>query len=528
MFNATTILLLCAIPAAAGILTALVPGKDSGVPRVMALLSMLGVLALSAGIFFGYTGAADAKLLDMNLEWIPSLGVNFHLGLDGLNLYMVAVTALIFPVILACSWSAKEGLDKLYVSLLLFMQAALMGTFLSQNLMLFFAFWELVLIPMYVLILVYGGEKRKSAANTFFLYTMAGSILLLAAIILLGVQALHQGGAWSFEYSTLYKLHLDYNTQLFFFLAVLLACLVKCPVFPFHSWLPLAYCEAPASGTAIMAAAMSKMGAFGLLKLAIPLAPEVSAAAAPYVMLISVISIVYGAVLALKQEEFKKLIAYSSLSHMGYIVLGIFAFQQAALHGALFQILSHGAAVAGLFLILGLLEQRTGAAYGRITALGTVAPRLAVTLMLFILASVALPLTSGFTSEFMILFGGFQKGLATVQAGGSPLTLVTVLVACSGMVLGAGYMLRFGRTILYGEERITGLADLNVREGIAFLPLLALILWVGVSPASIMGKAQDTVTQLTQTNAQVVQTATATLPVAAENIIPGNGSTNGH
>ncbi|UFS72582.1 NADH-quinone oxidoreductase subunit M [Geomonas sp. RF6] len=520
MFNATTVMLLVAIPALAGVLTALVPGKDSSAPRALALLSMLGVLALAGGIFLDFGAATDPAIYDMNLEWVPSLGINFHFGLDGINLYLVFVTALIFPVIMACAWGTKEAKDKLYVSLILFIQASLFGTFLSQNLMLFFAFWELVLIPMYILILAYGGEKRRTAANTFFLYTMAGSILLLAGIILLGVQALHQTGAWSFDYATLYTLHLDYNTQVFFFLAVLLACLVKCPVFPFHSWLPLAYNEAPASGTAIMAGAMSKMGAFGLLKLAIPLAPEVSAAAAPYVMMIAVVSIVYGAVLALKQEDFKKLIAYSSLSHMGYIVLGIFALQQAAIHGALFQILSHGAAVAGLFLILGLLEQRKGAAYLKISALSTTSPRLAVTLMLFIVASVALPLTSGFTSEFLILFGGFQKGVAAWQS--SPLILISVLIACSGMVLGAGYMLRFARAILFGKTNESSLEDLNPREAIAFLPLLVLILWVGINPAPIMEKAQGAVNQL-----QAQTTSPAALPVAAVNIMPGNGGTNG-
>lgn len=524
MSDGTMVLLLCALPAAVALLVSLIPGKESGLPRLTSLLGMLVLLAMSAGLFFGFDGAGASGRYDFNFAWIPSLGVNFHLALDGLNVYLVLLTGILFPVVLICAWGSPQSRDKLYLSLLLILQASLFGTFLSQNLMLFFTFWELVLIPMFVLILVYGGEKRREAANTFFLYTLVGSVLLLAAVILLGVESLRQTGAWSFEFSTLYALQLDYGVQLFVFLAVLLACAIKCPLFPFHSWLPLAYSEAPASGTAIMSGALSKMGAFGLLKLAIPLAPAVSMVAAPYVILLAVISILYGAVLALRQEDFKKLIAYSSLSHMGYIVLGIFSFQQASVHGALFQMLSHGAAVVGLFLLLSLLEQRVGASYKTITALSTLAPRLAVTLMLFILTSVALPLTSGFTSEFLILFGGFQQGFGAWQAGLSPLTLVAVVLACSGMVLGAGYMLRFAKVILYGKaSEDAGMEDLNAREALAFLPLLLLILWVGIYPASFMGKVQGAVDQL-----QIKVAGSVVLPQAVITNISKNGGGNGH
>ena len=524
MSNGSAILLLCALPGAVALLLTLVPVKGSGLPRLLALATMLSLLGLSAALFFSFDGGGAVGRYDLNVAWIPSLGVNLHLALDGLNVYLVLLTGLLFPVVLACAWGSAHSRDNLYLSLLLLLEASLFGTFLSQNLMLFFAFWELVLIPMFLLILVYGGENRREAANTFFLYTLVGSVLLLAAVILLGVESLHQTGNWSFEFATLYHLQLSHGVQLFVFLSVLLACAIKCPLFPFHSWLPLAYGEAPASGTALMAGALSKMGAFGLLKLAIPLAPAVSAVAAPYVILLAVISILYGAVLALRQQDFKKLIAYSSLSHMGYIVLGVFSFQHASVHGALFQMLSHGAAVVGLFLVLSLLEQRLGASYKELTALSTLAPRLAVTLMLFILTSVALPLTSGFTSEFLILFGGFQQGFAAWQAGLSPLTLVAVLLACSGMVLGAGYMLRFARTILYGKAAEEArLEDLNPREALAFLPLLLLIVWIGVDPAPIMGKAQGAVTQL---HAQLA--GNAVLPLPAIDMLSGKGGVNGH
>lgn len=519
MLSPMTVLALFLLPLAFALVLPVMTERGSVLPRIVSMVGMLTVLVLSVAIFVSYNGAVDPNLLNVNIPWIPSLGVNFHIGVDGMNVYFMLLTSILFPVVLACTWKTEHADKKLYLGLLLIMETSLLGTFLSQNLMIFFVFWEAVLIPMFILILTFGGENRRKAAMTFFMYTMVGSILLLAAVILLGVESLHQTGSWNFEFTTLYHLHLSTGAQLFVFAAVVLACLIKCPVFPFHSWLPLAYYEAPAAGTALMAGAMSKMGAFGLLKLAIPLSPEISAALAPTMILLSVISILYGAVLALRQQDFKKLIAYSSLSHMGYIVLGIFCLQQTSIHGSLFQILSHGVAVAGLFLMLDLLEQRMGPSYKKLNALSIHAPRLAVTLMLFILASVALPLTSGFTSEFLILFGGFQQGMQVFTAGGGKLILVSVILACSGMVLGAGYMLRFARTILYGKASDEiGMKDMNLRETIAFVPLLVIVVVIGIWPYPIMTKAQNAVAQLTSlaagTQAQTLpQTTTTTLPI---------------
>jgi len=529
------LLTLFGLPVIGALAVPFMPKSENAViARLWALLVMLGVLAISAGIFFCFgTSCLDPKLLDLNLPWIASLGINFHLGIDGLNIYLLLLTAILFPVVLGCSWKRAETQQNLFIAMALLLEATLLGTFLSQNLMLFFVFWEIVLIPMFVMILSYGGANRRSAAFTFFMYTLAGSILFLAAVIMAGLEAMHQTGSWSFEFATLTSLHLGWNIQLFIFIAVMLACAIKCPLFPFHSWLPLAYYEAPAAGTALMAGALSKMGAFGILKLALPLCPDVARAFGPDVMVLAVISILYGAVIALKQTDFKKLVAYSSLSHMGYIVLGIFSFHQASVHGALFQILSHGLAVAGLFLLLGLLEQRLGEKYLNLTALSTHAPRLAVMLMLFILASVALPLTSGFTSEFLILFGAFQQGIAALQNNQGATILASVLLASTGMVLGAAYMLRFGRTILYGVTAPdTNVKDLNLREGIGFVPLLAMILWIGVNPGSIMGKVDSAVSRLTAvqkalTGTQGTSGTTRTLTPPTP-IIPGNGGSNGH
>jgi NADH-quinone oxidoreductase subunit M len=522
MSSGAILLLLCGLPAIGALGVSLLPKRDSCLPRILAMLVMLAVLALATGLFLAGDGTADPRRLDLNLPWIPSLGVNFHLAVDGLNAYLLLLTGVLFPVALVCCWQTPQTRSRLFLVLILLLQSALMGTFLAHNLMLFFVCWEAVLIPMFILILVFGGKQSREAAQTFFLYTLAGSVLLLAAVILLGAECLRQTGSWSFEFDALLRLHLEWGIQFFVFVAVVLACAIKCPLFPFHSWLPLAYGEAPPAGTALMAGALSKMGAYGLLKLAIPLCPQAAVALAPYMLLLAVVSILYGAVLALRQENFKKLVAYSSLSHMGYIVLGVFSFQETAMHGALFQMLSHGVAVAGLFLLLGLLEERLGESWRQVTALATSAPRLAVVLMLFILTSIALPLTSGFTAEFLILFGAFQQGLATWRADAGALSLIAVLLASSGMVLGAGYMLRFARAILFGRPcGGRGFPDLELREALAFLPLLLLILWIGVWPASFMGKAQGAVTAL----ATRATGAASPLPAL---ITQTNGGNHGH
>ena len=311
------------------------------------------------------------------------------------------------------------------------------------------------------------------------------------------MEALRQTGPWSFELGVLYGLRLDWNMQVFVFVAIMLACLVKAPLVPFHAWLPLAYYEAPASVTALMAGALSKMGVYGILKLALPLAPDVAAAAAPAMAALAVMSLLYGAVLALREEDYKKLVAYSSLSHMGYVVLGLFSLREAAIHGALLQMLSHGVAVAGLFVLLGMLEQRLGPSYRRATALSTAAPRFAIWLMLFVLTTVALPLTSGFTAEFLILFGAFAQGLAAWQAHAGTLLLIVALLAMTGMVLGATYMLRFARAILFGTGAgAHRIADLRPAETVSLLPLLLVILVLGIAPAAVMSKVQSVAAQL--------------------------------
>jgi NADH-quinone oxidoreductase subunit M len=459
---------------------------------------MLLMLGAALELFLAFDGSADPARFGVDVPWIRTLNVHLNFAIDGLNVYFVLLTALLFPVVLACAWRTDEGSRPLYLSLMLLLEALLLATFLAQDLLVFFIAWEAVLVPMVLLILVFGGPDRRRASLTFFLYTMAGSVLLLAAVIWLGATSVAQAGGWAFDFATLQSLRLTETEQACLFVAIALACAIKSPLVPFHSWLPLAYGEASPSGTALMAGVMSKMGAYGFLKLALPLCPIAAQRFAPAMVAIAAISILYGAVLALRQRHHKQLVAYASLSHMGYVALGVFSFQATGLHGAMFQVLSHGVSVAGLFLLLGLLEQRYGAAWIQVHGLATRAPRFAVVLMLFVLASLALPLTSGFTAEFMVLLGAFVTGLDAWQAGHGSTMLVSALAASAGVVIGATYMLRFARSAVFDDSSRAGVSapDLRLREMLALAPLLVVILWVGVRPASWMVKVEPAVAQL--------------------------------
>ncbi len=497
MADPTLLALLLVVPWVAAAAVAL-PWSRASYPRALALATMLLVLviAIAAGLGFDEARGSGTSFI-VDRPWLTTLGVRLHFAVDGYNVFLVLLAALLFPVALVFDGAEATGDRPLRIALLLALEGALLATFLAQDLLLFFVAWEAVLLPMVLLILVFGGADRRRAAFAFFLYTMAGSVLLLAAVLYLGAEAARQTGQWTFDLATLQGLALTRGQQDFVFAAVVLACLVKCPLFPFHAWLPAAYRAAPASGTALMAGLLSKMGAYGLVRLALPLAPDSALHWAPALMLLAAVSIVYGAVLALRQREYRLIIAYASLSHMGFVVLGVFSLQPAGLHGAWVQMLSHGLVVAGLFLLLGVLERRAGPAASAATGLAWHAPRFAVTLMLFVLASLALPLTSGFTAEFMVLLGAFDAGLAHWQAGTGSLALVATLLACTGVVLGATYMLLFARRLVFDRPDPPAAApDLPWRETATLVPLLLLVLWLGVRPASWMQLTEPTVAAL--------------------------------
>lgn len=495
----------------------LVPLSGRGA-RYVAMLAMLAILAVAGRMVLDF---GDGASFAWDVGSLAALGVRLRFGVDGFNLYPLLLTALLAPVVLACVWGTDEGRSRLFASLLVALEAALLATFLAQDLLVLFVAWEAVLIPMTLMILVFGGADRRGAALTFFVYTMAGSVLFLAAVIVLGVESRAQTGRWSFDLAVLQGLRLDAGRQAFVFWAIALACAIKSPLVPFHAWLPRAYGAASFAGTALMAGVLSKMGAYGFLRLAIPLAPEAAAAAAPVMVALAVASILYGALLALGERDLKRLVAYASLSHMGYIVLGAFGFTAVGVHGALFQTLSHGVTVAGLFLALGLLEQRGGAAWRHLDALAARAPRLAVVTMLFVLASLALPLTSGFTAELLVLLGAFGRGLAAWRAEAGIGLLASAVLASLGVVLGAGYMLRFARMLVFGgASGQPPLPDLSLREAAALAPLLLVVLAVGVRPAPLMAKVEPAVAAIVRV-APERAAAAALQPAAHAAAVPG-------
>src|SRR5512134_1925052 len=338
--------------------------------------------------------------------WIPAFGIDYYVGVDGISLLLVVLTGFLTPIALLSSWESVEKKVKEFSIFILALEAAMLGVFVSLDLFLFYVFWDAMLIPMYFLIGVWGYDRRIYAAVKFMLYTMAGSVLMLVAI--LGLAYLHSQatGAYSFDYLRLLSLEIAPATQYWWFLAFALAFAIKVPLFPFHTWLPDAHVEAPTAGSVILAGVLLKMGTYGLVRFAFPLFPDAAVFFAPYLAGLAVIGILYGALVAMVQPDLKKLVAYSSVSHLGFVVLGIAALNTQGMQGAVYQMLNHGVSTGGLFLIVGMLsERRHTRLIAEFGGLKSVAPRLVAAFLLVTLASVALPGMNGFVGEFLILIG---------------------------------------------------------------------------------------------------------------------------
>jgi NADH-quinone oxidoreductase subunit M len=368
----------------------------------------------------------------------------------------------------------------------------MLGTFLAQDLFLFYLFWEAMLIPMFLIIGIWGGERRIYATIKFFLYTAFGSILMLAAVIYL-VWSLQQAtGTASFAFADLYKARLPLEAQQWLLAAFALSFAIKVPMVPFHTWLPDAHVEAPTAGSVILAGVLLKMGTYGFMKLGFPLFPDATLLATPLLAIVAVVSIVYGACLALVQDDIKKIIAYSSISHLGYVMLGLVSLDLLGIQGAIVQMVSHGLVAAGLFLMVGMIYERCHtrdlAAYG---GLAKVLPVYSVFFLILTLASVGLPTTSGFTGEFLVLMGSFNA--AWKPAAGTPgIPLWVAGLAVTGVVLGALYMLRLAQRLLFGAERVphAPVADLDLREKSILAALVAAVFWLGLFPDSAMKRTE--------------------------------------
>ncbi|MDH7488039.1 MAG: NADH-quinone oxidoreductase subunit M [Anaerolineae bacterium] len=431
-------------------------------------LTFVGTLLLWA---FFRSGEAGYQFVD-RAAWIPQFGVEYALGVDGISLFLVILAALLFVVAVLTSWRLlpAEGMRG-YFALLLFMETGVLGVFTALDLVLFYVFWEVMLVPAFFLIGRWGGAKRVRAATKFFIYTMAGSALMLVAILALGYVAYSATGAWTFNVANLAGVRIPWYTQLALFGAFALAFAVKAPVVPFHTWLPDAYVEAPTPVTILLAGILGKMGVYGFIRFAIPLFRDAAVYFGPTIQILAVIGVLYGSLIALVQTDLKRLVAYSSLAHVSLIVLGLFAVNAQSMSGAVFQSVSHGIYIAALFALLGALEARKGtrdiAAFGGVWK---AAPVMGFFLLIAVLASVGLPGLNAFAGEFVLLLGVFkaQKALAVLGA--------------LGMIFGAWYMLTLFQRVMQGAAKPEALADLTGLEKVTVAPLLLLALVFGVQP----------------------------------------------
>jgi NADH-quinone oxidoreductase subunit M len=476
-----------------GVATLLFVPRDN---EKAARLTTVGVMTvqfiLTMVLYRAYDNATPALQFATNVPWIPQWGVSYLIGLDGFNILLVWLTAFLGPLVVLGAWRSIEEDVKLFHIMVLVLQFAMMGAFVAQDLFLFYLFWEAMLIPMFLIIGMWGGTRRVYATLKFFLYTAFGSILMLAAVIFL-VQSLNQtSGVSSFAFADLYKAQLPLSVQTTLLAAFALSFAIKVPMVPLHTWLPDAHVEAPTAGSVILAGVLLKMGTYGFMKLGFPLFPDAARAFTPALMTLAVISIVYGACLALVQNDIKKIIAYSSISHLGYVMLGLLSLDLVGIQGAIIQMVSHGIVAAGLFLLVGMIYERCHTReLGEYGGLARQIPVFAVFFMIFTLASVGLPTTSGFTGEFMSLLGAFTAAWP-LHLDGNSYPLVLASVAVTGVVLGALYMLRFALTFLFGETKAPHhpLLDLTLREKSILGILVVVVFAFGLFPDGALAKTE--------------------------------------
>jgi NADH-quinone oxidoreductase subunit M len=506
------LVLLTFLPLIGALIVLLTPKSAEKLQRGIALATTLAVAVLGVKLYAGFgdpEGDPSKYLIEVPWFTLPSSYeaptlVYFRLGLDGLSLLMVGLTAVLMPVVILSTWGHVEKRVKEFMVWMLVMETGMLGTFLALDLVLFYFFWEVSLIPLYFLVGIWGGERRLYATVKFFLYTLAGSLVMMVAIIAI----LYDHGTSS-VYDLVNRLCREsVEQQLWYFAAFALAFGIKVPLVPLHTWLADAHTEAPTSGSVVLAGVLLKMGTYGLLRFCVHMLPGAAVAAQPVMMALGAIGIVYGALLAWAQSDLKRLIACSSVSHLGYVVLGIFALTPAGLSGGLLQMVNHGISTGLLFLLVGMIyERRHTRALAHFGGIASVMPVFALFWVITVLSSVGLPGLNGFVGEYLILLGSFQS---------APLWSV---IGLSGVIFGAVYLLMATRRVLFGEldkPENRGLADLNVREVLLMLPMVALTVWIGVRPGDFLGKCEPGLALVQQRVIEARQMHSASLeaPVA--------------
>ncbi len=498
------------LPLVGACVVALLPRESADQAKKVALLFALAGFAVSLPLIGYDAGVAGIQFAE-RYYWVPSLGISWHLGIDGISLWLVMLTTFLGPVVILGAWEAVEKRPREFFFHVLALQTAMLGAFVAQNLAVFYLFWELMLVPMFFLIGVWGGPERLYATVKFVLFTVFGSMLMLVAIFylywlhheqamagMLGPAAMAQ--PWSMEFADLYRVRIGLDVQCWLFAAFGLAFAVKVPMFPFHTWLPDAHVQAPTAGSVILAGVLLKMGTYGFVRLGMPLFPAAVEEWGWLVMLLAVIGIIYGALVAMVQPDMKKLVAYSSVSHMGYIMLGIFALNPEGVEGGMLQMLNHGISTGALFLLVGVIYERTHTR--RIWDFGGLAKVMPIYTTVFIivaLSSAGLPGTNGFVGEFLTLLGAFKWGhLEFAQSGNLLTSYGFVAGAALGVILGAVYLLWMIERVFFGkvlQKRHLSLVDLTPREMLVFAPLLVMIFWLGIYPKPFIDKMEPSVQQ---------------------------------
>ncbi|HBY59142.1 MAG TPA: Fe-S-binding domain-containing protein, partial [Solibacterales bacterium] len=452
----------------------LLPASQPRLIKLWANIAAFVGFAVSLPLWFSFDNAKDFQFVE-RASWIPSIGASYHLGLDGLSLLLVLLTTLLGFLSILASWSAIETRLKEYYSYFLLLQVGMLGVFMARDFLLFFVFWELVLVPMYFIIAIWGGERRVYASIKFIIYTLIGSVLMLLGILTLYFQHATQFGQYSFDVAALTRTSLPGAMAFWVFWAFFLGFAVKVPMFPFHTWLPDAHTEAPTAGSVILAAVLLKMGAYGFLRFSLPLLPDVSKdpTVVNVMAILSIVAIVYGALVSLMQKDWKKLVAYSSVSHLGFCTLGIFALNPAGISGSILQQINHGISTGMLFLIVGVVyERRHTRLISEYGGLFKVMPVFAFIFLITALSSMGMPPLNGFIGEIAILQGAYQ------------MSLNWAFWCAVGIALGAAYLIWLFQRTMLGEvsEKNARLLDLNAREIAVFAPLLICAFWIGLYP----------------------------------------------
>lgn len=490
--------------------------------RWIALATTLVTLALATVLVYRFPGGAE-EFAVFDVSWLGGIdspaSIRFSIGLDGLSLWLFGLTALLMVVAVLISWEAVRERAATYYSLLLLLETGMLGVFIARDVILFYIFFEFTLIPLFFLIGIWGSDQRRYAATKFFLFTFAGSVLTFLGLLAIVLWDYYQNGVLTFSIPELtFNLGLrpiDPNLQVLIFLLLFAGFAIKVPLFPFHTWLPLAHVEAPTAGSVLLAGVLLKVGSYGFVRFALPLLPEAVTALMPLLLWLCVAGILYGALVALVQEDIKRLIAYSSVSHLGFVMLGIFALNRLGMQGGVLQMINHGLSTGGLFALVGMLYERYHTR--KIKDYGGMArklPVLAFFMVLFTLSSIGLPGLNGFAGEFLLLLGMFQRGWAEAPVAWQLQLKVIAVLATLGVVLGAWYMLSLVQRVFFGPLRepraeqahdARPVRDLSMREVLSLVPLVVFIFWIGLWPEFFLSRMAPTLNQITARTTQPVE-----------------------